>query len=134
MKSHEQKEKEPIPASLPVRECGLKCKVHCEINHWTQVTPRAGVWIEIEKQQNENVAEVVTPRAGVWIEIELFFRINNGKPVTPRAGVWIEIRRRMQTFKRHTVTPRAGVWIEITKYYHDMRDRLSLPVRECGLK
>ena len=82
MKSHEQKEKEPIPASLPVRECGLKCKVHCEINHWTQVTPRAGVWIEIEKQQNENVAEVVTPRAGVWIEIELFFRINNGKLLT----------------------------------------------------
>ena len=33
----------------------------------------------------------VTPRAGVWIEIEYYMMLLSGTPVTPRAGVWIEI-------------------------------------------
>ena len=33
------------------------------------VTPRAGVWIEIDSQRSPNGSAHVTPRAGVWIEI-----------------------------------------------------------------
>ena len=33
------------------------------------VTPLAGVWIEIDLNEVQNVVNVVTPLAGVWIEI-----------------------------------------------------------------
>ena len=35
-----------------------------------QVTPLAGVWIEIYKKEMEKAQKVVTPLAGVWIEME----------------------------------------------------------------
>ena len=35
----------------------------------SQVTPRAGVWIEIVINLKGGCAKTVTPRAGVWIEI-----------------------------------------------------------------
>ena len=34
--------------SLPVRECGLKCRVLHSLSSLLAVTPRAGVWIEME--------------------------------------------------------------------------------------
>ena len=34
--------------SLPVRECGLKYLSPCQCHHLLNVTPRAGVWIEID--------------------------------------------------------------------------------------
>ena len=34
--------------SLPLRECGLKCQKHGSEKLSPQVTPLAGVWIEIE--------------------------------------------------------------------------------------
>ena len=33
------------------------------------VTPLAGVWIEIQANQNAAIGAMVTPLAGVWIEI-----------------------------------------------------------------
>ncbi len=33
------------------------------------VTPRVGVWIEINRLTALNEAYIVTPRVGVWIEI-----------------------------------------------------------------
>ena len=57
----------------------------------TEVTPRAGVWIEIFFLQIWLSVNFVTPRAGVWIEIGTGMVSKRHNPVTPRAGVWIEI-------------------------------------------
>ena len=58
-----------ITASLPVRECGLKCALCAFIGSGRIVTPRAGVWIEIFDTGSQSPGPWVTPRAGVWIEI-----------------------------------------------------------------
>ncbi len=59
-----------------------------------EVTPRAGVWIEINFEMDAEGLLVVTPRAGVWIEISKHPRGPQLLHVTPRAGVWIEIGSR----------------------------------------
>ena len=57
-----------------------------------QVTPFAGVWIEIVDAKVEKATEpLVTPFAGVWIEIVHGIYYILRCPVTPFAGVWIEI-------------------------------------------
>ena len=33
----------------------------------------------------------VTPLAGVWVEIGVWLRVTNSTRVTPLAGVWVEI-------------------------------------------
>ena len=55
----------------------------------------------------------VTPFAGVWIEILSIGLPRTDSTVTPFAGVWIEIAVNLQRFPAAAVTPFAGVWIEI---------------------
>ena len=77
----------------------------------------------------------VTPLAGVWIEIayveELAAKYDT---VTPLAGVWIEIWSSSFCGGSTVVTPLAGVWIEIYRKKQMKERSLSLPLRECGLK
>ena len=54
-----------------MRECGLKSHKTDRDHAVHRVTPRAGVWIEMESYDNLNQAKHVTPRAGVWIEIRM---------------------------------------------------------------
>ena len=54
--------------------------------------------------------------------------------VTPRAGVWIETPTMQGISHPPHVTPRAGVWIETGWFITSDNYKLSLPVRECGLK
>ena len=56
-----------------------------------QVTPYAGVWIEILYLKDNAYTEYVTPYAGVWIEMTYYYLILKFITVTPYAGVWIEI-------------------------------------------
>ena len=63
------------------------------------VTPLAGVWIEMIHTQNAKEINYVTPLAGVWIEILLKKDMCSGREVTPLAGVWIEINLEMQVVK-----------------------------------
>ena len=55
----------------------------------------------------------VTPFAGVWIEMLPAAEIPQNKKVTPFAGVWIEIQTSERVKHKVSVTPFAGVWIEI---------------------
>ncbi len=55
--------------SLPSRECGLKSFSVDEITKAFDVTPLAGVWIEILSFKMHYPPFNVTPLAGVWIEI-----------------------------------------------------------------
>ena len=55
----------------------------------------------------------VTPLAGVWIEIFVIRIRDHPHVVTPLAGVWIEIARKRRNRGTCNVTPLAGVWIEI---------------------
>ena len=76
----------------------------------------------------------VTPLAGVWIEIDgmpIFPRL---PCVTPLAGVWIEMKDFPSKSQICVVTPLAGVWIEILHLSTVLVGILSLPLRECGLK
>ena len=77
----------------------------------------------------------VTPYAGVWIEIHLTVDTVQKLNVTPYAGVWIEIAQEDLGIKEDTcVTPYAGVWIEILSLWYKSNPVESLPTRECGLK
>ena len=77
----------------------------------------------------------VTPYAGVWIEISNLEIPADSKSVTPYAGVWIEIIvTRSYLVKCLYVTPYAGVWIEIFLFKRYVSIFQSLPMRECGLK
>ena len=77
-------------ASLPTRECGLKFENKKNAIYY-QVTPYAGVWIEIRYGIVESLNATVTPYAGVWIEMVLMVVMCSTDSVTPYAGVWIEI-------------------------------------------
>ena len=57
-----------------------------------EVTPFAGVWIEMQSLYHYRISDNVTPFAGVWIEICCLFRSARCRIVTPFAGVWIEIQ------------------------------------------
>ena len=77
----------------------------------------------------------VTPRAGVWIETISKATLGAYRMVTPRAGVWIETARGVTMLCAGRVTPRAGVWIETkARSRIENQNKMSLPVRECGLK
>ena len=76
----------------------------------------------------------VTPYAGVWIEIFVLFNLIIAHTVTPYAGVWIEIQDVLNCFDCIIVTPYAGVWIEISSVFNNACHAPSLPTRECGLK
>ena len=77
----------------------------------------------------------VTPFAGVWIEIMPPSVLYLGLIVTPFAGVWIEMYRVKSVFNIIDVTPFAGVWIEILcRCQTEDGVHTSLPSRECGLK
>ena len=55
--------------SLPLRECGLKYSGMFVLPLMLNVTPLAGVWIEIGRMHIPHYIVYVTPLAGVWIEI-----------------------------------------------------------------
>ena len=77
--------------SLPLRECGLKSHLSAHRGHTRDVTPFAGVWIEMPYGKMDGGEFNVTPFAGVWIEISIIFVTVSDLPVTPFAGVWIEM-------------------------------------------
>ena len=77
--------------SLPLWECGLKCKIDRLDIILIIVTPLVGVWIEMNRVCTVTPPVVVTPRVGVWIEIYNVANHNDCNTVTPLVGVWIEI-------------------------------------------
>ena len=80
-----------LDGSLPMRECGLKSLLPSVENPTWNVTPHAGVWIEMKLPQLGLYAPCVTPHAGVWIEMVDWTVYLTDSNVTPHAGVWIEI-------------------------------------------
>ena len=120
--------------SLPTRECGLKSlnialsPVH--LSHSLRGSVDWNYLIARHKPQLLNV----TPYAGVWIEIRSPCVYSVVWIVTPYAGVWIEIGDWCKTWVFERVTPYAGVWIEIFFRTVNRSWITSLPTRECGLK
>ena len=122
-----------LARSLPLRECGLKLILHASALVRICHSPCGSVdwnWNFIK----HDICKNVTPLAGVWIEISMRFR--DISPVachSPCGSVdW--------NFNQHpdicqvNVTPLAGVWIEIEAIAPEIEKRKSLPLRECGLK
>ena len=98
--------------SLPTRECGLKYDEKDRICIRINVTPYAGVWIEMSVSVSLTVKYLVTPYAGVWIEIQYI-----------RRGRWIYVS---------LPTRECGLkslWLFVID-----QQPSSLPTRECGLK
>ncbi len=85
------------------------------------VTPRAGVWIEIDGTGPLRWLCVTSlPVRECGLKCLMIAAICIKVPVTPRAGVWIEISRRVSRKSTPaSVTPRAGVWIEILAFRAD---------------
>ena len=71
----------------------------------------------------------VTPYAGVWIEIVKIHKFREHGSVTPYAGVWIEIYSDSQEFETNGVTPYAGVWIEISALFEKVQCYLRHSLR-----
>ena len=69
----------------------MKCKIVKPVSAVTNVTPFAGVWIEIVDVNRKALRISVTPFAGVWIEIFIDIPLTFYYNVTPFAGVWIEM-------------------------------------------
>ena len=99
--------------SLPLRECGLKSRLQAQRHLTQEVTPLAGVWIEITDTS-----------AGSWQNMSL-----------PLRECGLKYNSFCTLLSLVFVTPLAGVWIEIVKLVEDFtNDSSSLPLRECGLK
>ena len=95
-----------IVMSLPLRECGLKLFDVDYFENGAEVTPFAGVWIEIAKWKLLSAWFNVTPFAGVWIEIPVPWPYAFLCHVTPFAGVWIEMEIRREAVvgnQRHSL-------------------------------
>ena len=104
------------------------------LKSWIQVTPYAGVWIEIVKQETKDTIEKRHSLRGS-VDWNLYAQwLYKPSPVTPYAGVWIEIQRAQVWRIKKDVTPYAGVWIEISIKMSADPTNKSLPTRECGLK
>ena len=66
--------------TYPNTEVGfLPSEVNITLEGASDVTPRAGVWIEIRSRRNTVRLSAVTPRAGVWIEMEIDWKQQTGK-------------------------------------------------------
>ena len=99
--------------SLPLRECGLKSKA------------KGG------KPKDKNV----TPFAGVWIEICLFaLLLYAGKWSLPLRECGLKYPVFTPQDQVLPVTPFVGVWIEIKHSAGFGQLNMSLPLWECGLK
>ena len=100
-----------------------------------QVTPLAGVWIEItDSQTTDSRKESSLPSRECGLKFDKKTDIRKAESVTPLAGVWIEIDEGVKIVYDDSVTPLAGVWIEIPDFPSSFYGALSLPSRECGLK
>ena len=120
--------------SLPLRECGLK---FLDVQHLQGIylsLPLRECGLKSSDRTIDDVCREVTPLAGVWIEILILSCIFLHLTVTPLAGVWIEIMQRRTIVNMPSVTPLAGVWIEISASSAASSGTPSLPLRECGLK
>ena len=121
--------------SLPLRECGLKSRLQAQRHLTQEVTPLAGVWIEITDTSAGSWQNMSLPLRECGLKYNSFCTLLSLVFVTPLAGVWIEIENIYSMINRVYVTPLAGVWIEIVKLVEDFtNDSSSLPLRECGLK
>ncbi len=101
----------------------------------SNVTPLAGVWIEIDNQTGSRAADHVTPLAGVWIEIASITVALSGANVSlPSRECGLKFVLDISELQPAAVTPLAGVWIEIVIDFNNTTYVTSLPSRECGLK
>ena len=80
------------------------------------------------------IKATVTSLAEVWIETRWRVWFGNSPSVTSLAEVWIEtdIKKHGQTIV--IVTSLAEVWIETRETLYMKGEKLSLPLRKCGLK
>ena len=78
-----------------------------------QVTPLAGVWVEIDSRNDNGWFGEVTPLAGVWVEITRNLqRLAHLKSLPSReCGLKSDILE--PVIRKKVVTPLAGVWVEI---------------------
>ena len=81
----------PGTTSLPVRECGLKCLKIPAMMKAEPSLPVRECGLKFLTCIKGTIPNNVTPRAGVWIEMSGIWRLDRSHTVTPRAGVWIEI-------------------------------------------
>ena len=99
--------------SLPSRECGLK-SIYLDVEEsGCEVTPFAGVWIEIVNEKEDFEEKYVTPFAGVWIEI---------------ANVPMALGGATGSL------PSRECGLKSVYRSSDKSNLRSLPSRECGLK
>ena len=78
-----------------------------------EVTPHAGVWIEIAHMENKTVKTFVTPHAGVWIEIIPAYQLYQEIKSLPMRECGLKSLLVYRIIMIVVVTPHAGVWIEM---------------------
>ena len=120
--------------SLPLRECGLKSRLQAQRHLTQEVTPLAGVWIEITDTSAGSWQNMSLPLRECGLKYNSFCTLLSLVFVTPLAGVWIEMFSSLYHRYSLLVTPLAGVWIEIFQCVKATLMQESLPLRECGLK
>ena len=89
----------PESWSLPVRECGLKSATPIEPDDDSPSLPVRECGLKLLHVPRNPPVQDVTPRAGVWIEIVFLTLIVRSVRVTPRAGVWIEMETSLYEYR-----------------------------------
>ena len=77
------------------------------------------MWIEIRDECIAMLADNVTPLAGVWIEITIVLTREHCHQSPPSRGCGSKLFHTWPHIKTNAVTPLAGVWIEIPQN-HDL--------------
>ena len=157
LKFQNEKFRDLMSGSLPLRECGLKCSNWWLFGMWLLSLPLRECGLKFPEFYGDENLPGVTPLAGVWIEIakqdisdpcpkslplrECGLKSGKGLPAifhfchSPCGSVDWNLKRIKSPSRYCKVTPLAGVWIEISidlSAYNPAS--ASLPLRECGLK
>ena len=120
--------------SLPSRECGLKLSIH-KRNLWNKASlPSRECGLKFMKDDAKKEEPEVTPFAGVWIEIMMLPDPLGGMGSLPSRECGLKCNLYITIGYQIMSLPSRECGLKFAAYLDQHGAELSLPSRECGLK
>ena len=121
-------------SSLPLRECGLKSCKHLTLSHQGEVTPLAGVWIEIEPVRANTVQESSLPLRECGLKCYYTTYSDSWQLSLPLRECGLKYYKFCTSPCREWSLPLRECGLKYLAAQYRLLDPVSLPLRECGLK
>ena len=112
----------------------MKFALHFQVLFLLDVTPFAGVWIEIKMLKKEDRKPWSLPSRECGLKSRKETESGENVSSLPSRECGLKFYEKDGESGLWLVTPFAGVWIEIPQRANLRGDFMSLPSRECGLK